>query len=524
MALSKENSRYLKEALSSFSRLCPFGVYLEQTFKLPMAAIHRYRTVLFLLFVGVFFVTASSVVFYAFGYRFSFERGIFIYTGSLSLKTNVQTVNIKIDGTAIPEKRLGLLNNSIHLTGLNPGEHLVEVSAPGYQPWSKKTVIQSGLATEFWSIFLVRDTYEQVPVPGTDTVIKMFPAPNGLFATVKKNGNRYAVDVLDTKADTDNEVFSTTDALFLPTFKTNIEWSPESHKLIIPLIKNDQPIYAVVTIKTKEVFYLNDAVHIATPLQAPRWDATTKDHLFFLNQDVLYRFDTSSPETATEVITDHVTAYDISGKNLYYLNDQNGVVYQMNGNDTNGTPRQITSLPIILDLGHPYSLIAYNETRVSVIDEKSGALFVYNGLLSENVLKELEQGVQGIQYSDDGKKLLFFTDNEVSVYFNEAWQTQPIRAQDSVIQIARFSTPIKNVQWAKDYEHVIFSLDKSIKMVELDSRDRRALADLMTLNVPPLQVLPRLSTDTLYIVRGSSSDTNTVVSIALLQYTSFFGL
>ncbi len=113
----------------------------------------RSRRILFLLFSMSFFIVASSVLFYAYGYRFSIERGVFIYTGSLSLKTNVETVTIKIDGGAIPEKRLGLLNNSIHIAGLNPGEHMIEVEAPGYKSWSKKVVIQSGLTVEFWNIF-----------------------------------------------------------------------------------------------------------------------------------------------------------------------------------------------------------------------------------------------------------------------------------------------------------------------------------------------------------------------------------
>lgn len=489
--------------------------------------IHRYRTLLFFLFVGAFFIAASSVLFYAYGYRFSFERGIFIYTGSLSLKTNVETVSIKVDGELIPEKSLGLLNNSIHIAGLNPGEHFIEVGAPGYKSWGKKIVIQSGLTTEFWNIFLTEENYERTPVLETTKTIKMFPAPNGLFATVKKDGERYSVDVLDIGAEENTEVFSTTEAAFLPTIETNVEWSPESHKLIIPLIKDAKPLYAIVTIEDQEVLYLNDATSITTPLQAPRWDATTKDFLFFLSGDSLYRFDTSNPEKAPELIVPHVAAYDISGKKLYYLSSESGIVYQINGNGKDDTPDQITPSPVTISEGSAYSLITYDDTRLSIIEEATGTLFVYNKQVTASPLKELAKGIQSIQYSDDGKKLLFYSGNEISVYFNQDWEAQPFRGKDSIVQVARFSTPLKNIQWAEDYEHVIFSLGKSIKMIELDNRDRRDLSDLLTLDTPPLQILSRFGADTLYVVAEQSADApeeNTVTTIILPQYATLFGL
>ncbi len=487
--------------------------------------LNRYRTLLFLFFSCSFLLAASSILFYAYGYRFSFERGIFIYTGSLSLKSNVETVAIKIDQVLIPEKRLGLLNNSIHIAGLNPGEHFIEVSAPGYHTWEKKIVIRSGLTTEFWNIYLAEDTYERELVPETAATLKMFPAPNGLFATVKKNGARYSVDVLDIGGEENSEVFATSDAVFSPTLETNIEWSPESHKLIIPLIKNDQPTYAIVDIKNESSFFLNEVTGLTTPLRSPRWDATTRDFLFFLSERTLYRFDTRSNEPA-QLIADGISGYDLSGNKLYYLKND-GLVYKINGNGNDGSPTEITHTPVTINENSAYSLIVYDDTRLSIIEEMTGRLSVYNEAVTDLPLKELGTGIVSIQYSDDGKKLLFYTGNEVSVYFNQDWEAQPFRAEDSIVQVARFSSLIQNVQWAEDYEHVIFSLGKNIKMIELDNRDKRDLTNLLTLDTFPLQILSRFGTDRLYVVQESPADApvqDTVFSITLPQYTTnFFG-
>ncbi len=491
--------------------------------------IHRHRTVVFFLFVATFFVTTGSVLFYAYGYRFSIERGIFIYTGSLSLKTNIETVAIQIDGAPIPEKKLGLLNNSIQIAGLNPGEHFVEVSAPGYLPWSKKIVIQSGLTTEFWNIFLSEENYEQTPVLATEQTIKMFPAPNGLFATVKKNDTRYSVEVLDIGAEENEEVFATTEAVFLPALESNIEWSPESHKLIIPLTKEGQPFYVITTLKTNESIILNDVVENGGPVSAPRWDATTRDFLFFLRGDTLYRLDTQNLNgtgvAPAEVVTEHISAYELSGDNLYFLDSLDGIVYKINGHGDRDTPKAITTLPVTINPQSPYSLIVYDDTRLSVIEESTGTFTVFNKKASPT-LRTLGTGVKSLQYSDDGKKLLFFTDNEISVYFNQDWEAQPARAKDSIVQVGRFSLPIKNVQWSEDYEHVLFSLGKNVKMIELDNRDRRGISDLLTLENPPLQLLSRFGTDTLYVVNETPTPAslgNTVFSITLPQYTTLFG-
>ncbi len=487
----------------------------------------RHRTLLFLGFSLSFFVTSGSILFYTYGYRFSLERGIFIYTGSLSLKTNVEAVSIAVDNVTLPERRLGLLNNSIHIAGLNPGEHMIEVSAPRYRTWSKKVVIQSGITTEFWNIFLTEENYSKQAVSATENVIRMFPAPNGLFATVKKADRHYAINVLDIAGEKDTEVYATDEAAFLPEKEENIEWSPESHKLIIPLMKEGTPLSVVVNIKTKEMIDLNTTTNIKTAIRSPRWDATTKDFLFFLDGTTLYRYDTSSPETAPKLVMENVAGYDLSGNKLYYLSSANGVVYQISGNGSVDTPKQITPAPIALgSITDRSSLIVYDDTRLSIIKEDTGTLYTYNKRIESNPLKVLGTGVKSLQYSDDGKKLLYFTDSEITVYFNQNWEAQPFRAADSIIQIARFSSPIMNVQWAEDYEHVIFSLGKNIKMIELDNRDRRGLADLLSLDAEPLQILPRFQSDSLYVVNESSSPAlagNTVFSITLPQYATFLG-
>lgn len=460
----------------------------------------RFRSVLFLLFVFGFAITAASVIFYAFGYRFSVDRGLFIYTGSLSLKTNVETVDIKIDNELIPKRRIGILNNSIQVTGLAPGEHLIEVSAPGHKAWNKKIVIQSGITTEFWNILLVEENKQMESLPGTENVIKVFTAPNGLFALVKKQENVYSVEILDVDSEEKEQVFATDKQIFSPELQINLEWSPESHKIMIPLRQEGLPVYAIVNVKTKETVYLNELAKLETPITSPRWDATSKDFLFFLSGTTLYRINTEAEIAVPVVVKENIAAYEISGSYLYYLSSQNGVVYQILGSNINSVSEQITPYPAKINANQTYSLIAYDEDRLAILEQPSGTLAVFNRNVKDTPLKQIQTGVQSLQYSDDGKKLLYYTDHEIFVYFNEDWKAQPLRDLDTIIQVARFSTPIRNTQWAEDYEHVIFSLNGNIKVAELDNRDRRNIFDLLVLPSKPLQILSRFGENKLYIV------------------------
>ena len=487
--------------------------------------IHRLRPLLFWLFVGAFFVTATTVIFYTFGYRFNIGRGIFIYTGSISIKSNPGIVDITIDGEAIPQAHLGILNNSIHIAGLAPGEHFLEVSAPGYRLWTKKAVVRSGLTTEFWNVLLVKENYAPLSIPNTDHVIRLFRAPaNKLFALVRKNGTVYSVDTLDMNTGDETQVFSTSDAVITPDNDENIEWSPESHKLTIPVTQAGVRAYYVVDIATKNAQRLSELTQIKDPLHSPRWDPTTKNILFFLGGATLYSIDTESPESAPLRIKEGVQAYDLSSQNMYYLSSENGTVYETPLNATESDPEQITLTPVNLDPLSSYALIVYDKDRLTILNRSTGSLSVFNRNTKENPLVEFGTGVRGSQFSDDGKKLLFFTDNEISVYFLSDWEVQPIRLANTTMQIARFSSSLQSVQWTKDYEHVLFALNGNVKIVELDNRDRRNLTDVITYPAPILQILSRFEENQIYFVRSDNADQNTVESIGFPQITGLFGL
>ena len=85
-------------------------------------------------------------------------------------------------------------------------------------------------------------------------------------------------------------------------------------------------------------------------------------------------------------------------------------------------------------------------------------------------MDKFDDGVKGVQFSNDGKKLLYWTTNEIWSSMLRQWKVQPIRQKGDKIFITRFSAPVRNVQWMDDYENVLFSVGSSIKSANIDTR------------------------------------------------------
>ena len=110
-----------------------------------------------------------------------------------------------------------------------------------------------------------------------------------------------------------------------------------------------------------------------------------------------------------------------------------------------------------------------------------GKLYIHNNGQYRNYFYQLAENINSVQFSNDGKKLLFWDDYEIFTYYTRDWDTQPIRLENETKSITRFSQKISNVHWFSDYEHVIFSVGKAIKIVETDLRDRLNMEDILLL-------------------------------------------
>lgn len=481
------------------------------------------KSIFFWTLVVLFFITSTALILYAFGYRFSPSRGVFVYGGSITVKTTPQDVNVYINKQLMPGGKISRINNSVHIDGIDPGSYLLEIKAAGFKTWSKKIAVHSGVSTEFWNIVLAKDSYarEDYNTPGIE---KFFISPRkNLAAFTQTEGDNFVVKTFDPSSLEVKGLFAANDYVFTNNAKENIEWSPQAHRLIIPVLKKDsgEKNYFVVTLDTGETINLAELVGEGN-LAHVRWDPDTKNALFYMTDNKLVRIDLDSPQDK-KLIAQDIASYDLSSKGLFYFQLPEGLVYQTNftGSDT---PKQITTASPA-NMGDPnYQMIVYDEKRIVLHNENNGELYIFNQGETDTYFQELAKNAHGSQFSDDGKKLLFWTDREISAYFVREWEVQPTRVENETQLITRFAGEIKNVQWARDYEHALFTIDNKIKMIELDPRDKRNMEDILTLNGNDSLLISNFTDSKLYFTEKDDQNQTNLHSIYFPERATFLGI
>jgi hypothetical protein len=501
------------------------------------------RTIFFWTLVVLFFIVAPSIVLNAWGYSFDLHRGIFVHSGTLSIKANPQNFNVSVDGTPASSKQLNRINSSYNITDLFPRQHTVTLSADGYQSWEKTLNIHSGMATEFWNVILAKNNYTRTPynTGGTD---KFFISPKNdfiAFEHVTDSDTNVGILRLSDKTITKNLSFS--GWKFTDEFRReNIEWSPNGDYILVPVKKTTaNPAMTAATIKQKNSpqpditkynyfvadpnsasdngFSLNDFTGI-TDMHDVRWDPQNKNYVFFISDNSLYRANILDKSEIIK-IAENVSSFDLSRSAVYYSQMPNELVFKTSF-DGKDSPSQITNTFPEQVATPNDKLIIYDESRIAFLNSNKD-LFIYNQGELDNYFRKLGSNISGMQFSDDGKKLLFWTDNAISVYFLRSWNVQPERSENEIQNITRYSEPLRNIQWFKDYEHVIFSTGPYVKIIELDARDHRISMDLLKTDNESPFVIYNGALENLFFA-DSQNHSSDLYSIVFPEPTGFLGI
>ena len=447
------------------------------------------RAIFFWTLVAAFIIITPLVILYANGYKFDFTRGVFVHSGTIFFKSNPQNITSELNGEMLDSAKINISSNAYSISGLIPDTYDLSISAPDFQTWQKKIDVHSGLASEFWNVLLVRNEYRKTDY-ATLGIEKFFISPKGTYIIyTQKTENGLAANILNIEDKQIEKTFNFADWEFIPEERMeNIEWSPEEDYISVPVRKiikqsiltqdpeeqSSPYTYFIIDPAKGTSFNLNGLLK-NNNLSYVRWDPKDKDYLFYLSDETLYRANINDVSDITEIAKD-VSSFDLSQTNVYYSQMPNEIVYKTDL-DGQGTVKQITS-DFPEDITKNFRLIAYDDARIAFLTENKN-LYIFNAGEMDSYFRKLGENIEGIQFSDDGKKLLYWTKNDISTYYLRNWNVQPNRFENSIEEITRYSDQIKNVQWFKDYEHIIFSVGPQMKIIELDPRDHRNCMDLL---------------------------------------------
>ncbi len=460
------------------------------------------RRIFFWTLAASYICMTTLVLLYVFGYTRDFTSKVFIYTGSISIKTNPSSTTVLIDGHKPRSRLVNVINNVYHIRNLRARKYTVTVTADGYKPWYKEAIVHSGVATEFWNVVLVRNDYARTR-HAVDNVDTFFPAPKEhLFAATRQVNNLHTVRIFnaDTAATTHTFLFS--DMRFTSDPRANIEWSTDSRAVVIPLEKaiDDTPDYAVAFLDNNTTALLSQILpHRA--VRAVRWDPKEKTSLYYIADNTLYRATlTATPQptaTAPIAVATDATAYDFADDGIYILTTAHTVLYDR---DVRGTNAKTLTTFDLLPTATQLRLDAYDNTRIIVLNDTDHELLLYNRGANNIYRKKLGDNIVGAHFSDDGKKLLYYSPFEIFVYYTRDWDAQPLPKEDTAQPIIRYSQVLDNVHFAKDYAHVLYTVGTDLKMTALDNRAGTTTETIITLDTPTTKIINRHKQNLLYFI------------------------
>lgn len=357
------------------------------------------------------------------------------------------------------------------------------------------------------------------------------------------------ITLADTNNSTSQEVYTSDTVRLTSDTLQNIEWSPREDKLLIPIETSptDDNLLEVETATPSSSDSLL-AETTATPLQKyiiltldkqpsslfldtllpekweifnARWSPNERDTLYFIAQNSLWKIQIPQTGTVNPIqVAQDILGYDFYTDHIIVLREENHILYQYTL-DTNTDPIQISTTPLSESYIDPHRIIVYDERKTAVINSQR-ELFIYSVFDGTTHTKQIGSSIDGAQFSNDGKKLLFWNDREVFVYFTEKWESQPQRIEDTTLQVAHFFDPIKNVQWTKDYEHILFSQGTELKTLSIDTRGGQEGFILKTLSLKNAQIFMSGRDNKIYFT-DTQNDQSTLFSIDFPESTGFFG-
>lgn len=168
--------------------------------------------------------------------------------------------------------------------------------------------------------------------------------------------------------------------------------------------------------------------------------------------------------------------------NIFFVSSQNFLLYQTNLR-ASPAPQAAQISKESLPANTAYKIYAAG-AKYFAAQAQNGILYLLNN--ATGAFEKIGQGIKDAQISDDNKKLLYFSDREIYVYFLEDILLQPYKIAGEKELITRYSQKISQAIFYPNNEYIAFVVGDQIKITELDDRGSHNTYDIFTAKSPKI--------------------------------------
>ncbi len=393
-----------------------------------------YRRIIYLIFMGIFFIVLPLIILYANGYKYNFKKNNLQKTGAIFLESKPKDVKIFLNNKII-EKKIPIL-----IKDLIPNEYNLKVKKEGYNLWEKEIKVNEGQTTFLQYIRLFKN--KNIAIPIYQKEIKEFKCNDNknIFILHKIDRSDESLVWLNINAQEQKNIFKTTEKII--TFKLI-----EDGKLIF--VKT-QKRYLLINPIDKITYNLNNIIKVKNIKQL-KINKYNGNYLYYINNNKLYSYNLINNKK--ELLLPYAPIdYLIENNILYYLNQNSLNKIFLNKLDliTNKITKNILDLNIDAD----YQISNVNNNFLIIKTKNILILFDKNN----NEFKKLNNSL----YSNWDKKY------DELIYGNrhELWVFKPKEKENNQLLLTRSTEEIGKAVWYPITTHIIYYTHSTIKIIE----------------------------------------------------------
>jgi hypothetical protein len=408
------------------------------------------RTILFSIFVFLFFLISPSVILYSKGYRLDLENKKIVRTGGLFLKTFPKKTEIYLDGKF--KKGTSLIFGTVLIENLLPKRYKVEVKKEGYFPWKKSLEIKEGQVTEVKDLILFP---KNLPFEIFLSEIEDFwLLPEKKIVLYEKGKNGWFLSIYDFKKGAKE-----------------------------PLISEKEISIGGAILKELEISENSKEIDLSVEIEK-------EIKKFSLS---IERFPPILTEKIENLPPDIVALQEIENS-IYYL-DKSGFFFKTNRDFRGKLRLNWDQFKIREDC--QYRLMNFGDWFFL---KENGRLYFLNR--EKNSFEKIFDSISDLKISPDGRKLAIFSEFEIWVLYLIDKEDQPRKKAGEKTFLTRLSKKIGNLFWLNS-NYLIFNSGNEIKISEIDDRDKINIYDLLEFEKPKIYFFDKkifiLSNGNLYL-------------------------
>ena len=406
----------------------------------------RIRRILYLTFIGLFFVITPLLILYASGYRYNLKRNRIEKTGILIVDSLPRKAQVYINGMFEDE-------TPARFPRLLPDTYTLELKRSGFHPWQQEVSIESSLTTFRNDIVLFRDSLPITIVQGRIAFLTLLPNREALLYSVMASSTQQ-LTIRDLSTNSATVIPTTVDQAITPT--SLVGFSQSGSRALLATNLDGFTHYTVLDTATLETIDLFDITRL--DFDTVKWDQASDTVLYGLRRSVLYRIDLEQ-KSASSIISAHITDFLGVGQTIYYVTKVGSESF-LNITQTQNPqePIQKIKIPSLSN----YQLTQSADGQLVLLDTDQMDLFVVDQATltaqSADISPLLSARAKNIAFNREGNGLLYYTDFELWVHSFETGEAQLIN---------RVGQQITEALFYPDRPYIIYAQKGQIRAIEI---------------------------------------------------------